>query len=1144
MTVPPIAAENEAEQEILNVVARHPDARQTVIFAPSLAWDDKMFQRPQQLARALARRGALVFYLQPDRSWPPVFTEIEERLVTCRTPADAFRITPDAFVYVLTWNIPLLAYFESPRVIYDYLDDLSVFQGDQQRIKRDHGDYLIKADLVLATSERLHKQAASLRSDVLLCPNGVDAPHFEDTATSVPDDLAPILAEGKPIIGYHGAMARWFDYVLLKEIAQQKPEYNFVLVGSDHDQTLQASGILDQSNIHWLNSKPYHELPRYVSRFDIGLIPFILSDITHATSPIKLFEYFAAGKPVVVSAMEESKRYPQAIVASTPGEWITCIDEALKRAKDSAFVAGLHEVGRNNSWEARAESVLERLEKVSAAPRKRAWQPSNPRLQQLLRLFGKVMKVWRMSGTGGLFKGIAYKLHERVARLKQSPLLRVPRSLADTYFPEDISQTTLYTNDEKLFPSYWPRSAMPAADVPRPKVSLIATTFNEGKQVAEWLDTVLKQTRLPDEIVIVDGGSRDNTLDILKSYAAKSSVPIRVYSEQGANISRGRNLAIEKAEHEVIAVTDCGCRLKPDWLENLITPFAVNPRTQVVSGWYNAVDSRGRELPFGMTPQLGQVEPQGFVPSSRSLALTKTAWQQSGGYPEWLTLTGEDTYFALELKRYCLHWAFVPSAVVDWVGPETWTEAWKKTYSWSTGNGEIGYNAWLYRSVGRKIISTGIGLLAGIALLTYVLWMLLAVSPLLTVVGALTLALLVYVTGVHLFPRSFIGKFVGIIGIRLMQVKGFWDGAMRKSQVDLKRLATTRGLIFIMAGVPIDDTGGGARCSQIALEFLRQNYWVVYVYRFPKWEAGPSVIQIAHPNLYDYMLSEFSWDKFKAQFGPVLHEHDAWALIDFPAPEFFPFARNLNEKGVHILYDMIDDWDSSLGNWGYSSSIEREMIRISDGLIATADTLKEKLEAIGGREAALIPNAVNSRLFEAQRSYQRPVDLPNAERIAIYIGALWGDWFDWDLLVAIANHHPKTAVVVVGDYRNQCPNPPANLYFLGLKAQTALPAYLVHSDVAIIPWKVNNITQATSPLKLYEYLAMHSPVVAPDLIPLRGIPGVFLAKDTDDFIRLVGEVRKDTLSIKEIDHFINDNDWPARIRQLLKWLDVSKKTIN
>jgi hypothetical protein len=407
--------------------------------------------------------------------------------------------------------------------------------------------------------------------------------------------------------------------------------------------------------------------------------------------------------------------------------------------------------------------------------------------------------------------------------------------------------------------------------------------------------------------------------------------------------------------------------------------------------------------------------------------------------------------------------------------------------------------------------------------------------------GVVLLALVVYLLGVHVFPRSFVGKVIGIAGIRLMQAKGFWDGAMRKSQVDLKRLATTRGLIFIMAGVPIDDTGGGARCSQIALEFLRQNYWVVYVYRFPKWEAGPSVIQIAHPNLYDYMLSEFSWDKFKAQFGPVLHEHDAWALIDFPAPEFFPFARNLNEKGVHILYDMIDDWDSSLGNWGYSSSIEREMIRISDGLIATADTLKEKLEAIGGREAALIPNAVNSRLFEPQRSYQRPADLPKAERIAIYIGALWGDWFDWDLLVAIANHHPKTAVVVVGDYRNQCPNPPANLYFLGLKAQTALPAYLVHSDVAIIPWKVNNITQATSPLKLYEYLAMHSPVVAPDLIPLRGIPGVFLARDTDDFIRLVGEVRKDALPSDEIDHFINDNDWPARIRQLLHWLDVSKK---
>ncbi len=123
-----------------------------------------MFQRPQQLARFLARNSALVFYMQPGRSWPPVFNEVEERLFVCQTPSDVFHLLPNAFVYTVTWNIPLLAYFQSPRVIYDYLDDISTFQGEQTRLQRDHGDYLIKADLVLTTSQKLYQEAIKLRN--------------------------------------------------------------------------------------------------------------------------------------------------------------------------------------------------------------------------------------------------------------------------------------------------------------------------------------------------------------------------------------------------------------------------------------------------------------------------------------------------------------------------------------------------------------------------------------------------------------------------------------------------------------------------------------------------------------------------------------------------------------------------------------------------------------------------------------------------------------------------------------------------------------------------------------------------------------------------------------------------------------------
>ena len=129
--------------------------------------------------------------------------------------------------------------------------------------------------------------------------------------------------------------------------------------------------------------------------------------------------------------------------------------------------------------------------------------------------------------------------------------------------------------------------------------------------------------------------------------------------------------------------------------------------------------------------------------------------------------------------------------------------------------------------------------------------------------------------------------------------------------------------------------------------------------------------------------------------------------------------------------------------------------------------------------------------------------------------------------------NPEAAVIVIGDYHGQCPNPPSNLHFLGLKAQRSLPAYLAHSHVAIIPWVVNPITQATSPLKVYEYLTMRKPVVAPALRPLHNLPGVLLATDLSDFIAKVRSARHMQLSQEEIAAFTTHNNWQARVEAIL-----------
>jgi hypothetical protein len=189
--------------------------------------------------------------------------------------------------------------------------------------------------------------------------------------------------------------------------------------------------------------------------------------------------------------------------------------------------------------------------------------------------------------------------------------------------------------------------------------------------------------------------------------------------------------------------------------------------------------------------------------------------------------------------------------------------------------------------------------------------------------------------------------------------------------------------------------------------------------------------------------------------------------------------------GGKIFYDLLDDWKTSLGGQWYSEDVEASIIiQESHILVATAPNLANRLEKTSGRKPVYPPNAVNSYLCSTRIAVSLPGDFPAGEWHMIYIGALWGDWFDWNLLLQLAKEYPEAAVVVVGDYHGTVSGRSRKLAFPGLETTSLLPAYLSHADVAIVPWIVSPVTQATSPLKVYEYIAMEKPVVAPDIEPL------------------------------------------------------------
>ena len=262
------------------------------------------------------------------------------------------------------------------------------------------------------------------------------------------------------------------------------------------------------------------------------------------------------------------------------------------------------------------------------------------------------------------------------------------------------------------------------------KSSVIATVLNERDTIERLLTSLDGQTRRPDEVVIADGGSTDGTLSILNSWASSESLPLRVIETPGANISEGRNAAISAATGALIATTDAGVRLEDDWLERLLAPFDREGTGQVisiVSGWFVPDPQTLFEAAMGATvlPQLRDVNPETFLPSSRSVAFRKAAWEACGGYPEWLDYC-EDLIFDLRLRDLYRSFAFAPDAVVHFRPRGSLKAFFKQYYQYARGDGKA--DLWRKRHAIRYLTYLVLGPLLVILALLHSPWWWLALA--------------------------------------------------------------------------------------------------------------------------------------------------------------------------------------------------------------------------------------------------------------------------------------------------------------------------------------------------------------------------------------------------------------------------------
>ncbi len=346
--------------------------KRVIVFPPTLDWHIPLFQRPQQMARAYSEKeNTLVLYLTSNLAHDRVGSVQPVSETLWLVNGSLARFLPallcgaEETILSLSWtaNRRYVSLLHPDKLIYEYIDELEIFDGYDEQMRRDHLALLRRADLTVCTAARLLAQVSGAVRASLYSPNAGDYDFFSQTPQTPPAQAAAAPAsEYSFTLGYYGALAEWFDYDLIGFAADASPDWLFLLIGMDYDGSLRRSCVLERHNVRWIPPQPYERLPSFLRVFDLALIPFVLNDVTLSTSPVKLYEYMAAQKPILCSKMPECMRYRSVETYSDAADFLRKAASLLERRDDAELLELLKTEAQANTWSARADEILRALD--------------------------------------------------------------------------------------------------------------------------------------------------------------------------------------------------------------------------------------------------------------------------------------------------------------------------------------------------------------------------------------------------------------------------------------------------------------------------------------------------------------------------------------------------------------------------------------------------------------------------------------------------------------------------------------------------------------------------------------------------------------------------------------------------------------
>lgn len=354
-----------------------------IIWRSSFGYNVPLFQRPQHIANNLTKNDCLIFY---------EVTTMTDKVKTIKKHSDNLylinfnNITLNKLLmkelknnskpkyiqlYSTDWKLTvenIENYINNGfKFIYEYIDHLSPELAGTKDLPQniiDKYKYAMNNEdvYVVVTADELKKDVISKRGDINLIEsnNGVDYNFFQTIDNyKLEDEYLNITNNGKINICYYGALAKWFDYNLVKKIAKTN-KYNVILFGIKYDESYDMN-INNEENIYFMGPRDYRVLKNYASKCDILIIPFILNDITKSTSPVKIFEYMALHKPIVTTDMLECRKYESVYIGKNQKDFINKLEEAYDNKDNKKYIKLLDKEAQENDWIYKAKSIIDKI---------------------------------------------------------------------------------------------------------------------------------------------------------------------------------------------------------------------------------------------------------------------------------------------------------------------------------------------------------------------------------------------------------------------------------------------------------------------------------------------------------------------------------------------------------------------------------------------------------------------------------------------------------------------------------------------------------------------------------------------------------------------------------------------------------------